>query len=86
MNKIKFYTIEELKKTGFKMFSSHVSADTEINERYLQSEVISKWDVNDYSKSYTYFDHHIRFVVNICYKESDTLTKFERLKKDLSNL
>lgn len=82
----KFHTIKELKNTGLPMFNAHVSADTKIGEYYLQPVVISMWDWEDYGDSFTYFDGSIQKVVHLCHKVSETHTKFERLKKDLSNL
>jgi len=82
-----FYELKELKKTGLKMIGSYIwDGDISIGERYLQPEVISRWDFKDYSDYYTYFDRQIKFVVNLCYRKDEKTTRFEHLKKDLSNI
>ena len=68
------------------MFSSTTSPDTKIGEKFLQPEVISQWDWKDYLGLYTYFDEHIKLVVNICVKTDDKTIECEHLKKDLSNI
>ena len=69
------------------MFSSCISPDTKTGEKFLKPDVISQWDFKDYSEFYTYFDeHNIKLVVNICVKTDDKTTKYEHLKKDLSNI
>jgi hypothetical protein len=82
----KIFTIKELSKTGLPIVGSYQCSDTKIGEYYLQAEVISQWDWEDYSEFYTYFDNDINHVVMLNHKTDEKTTKYEPLKKDFSNV
>ena len=82
----KFFTLDDLINTGFKMVQAYSSSGVEIGEYYLQPKVVNMWDWSDYSKHYSYYSNDIKFLVNVCKKDSENRVSTYLLLKDLSNL
>lgn len=84
--KDKFYTLQDLINTRFKMYGAYSFPDVDMGEKFLQPKVINMWDCTDYSDYYTYMDGRIMLVVSICEKVNEKYFKTKFLKKDLSNI